>query len=366
MNTALKLTYRYRQVGKRVLTHLGRILPRAVFAPLRRMAEQVAYRAWPEHQTDTLPPIFHFWSARYVSPVLARHGANSPEQFYLNEILLLAAGLDTPLRIISFGSGDCSLELELRCLLRKYGVEATVSCVDFNADLLLRGKTAADALGMADGMQFLKLDCNRLPELGIHDVIVVNQFFHHVENLEGFSRALRQSLAPWGRLLTSDVIGRNGHQLWPDIQESVTRFWGMLAPNRRYDRYFEGIQHEYRVVDHAAYSNEGIRSQDVVRCLLAEFEFDVFLSYGGSVIPFVERRIGFNFDASDAGDQAFINQVAADDAMALANGRYPASNMVASLVHKGCALRRAFDPVSPEAHAQLTVDQQRKLTRAAA
>lgn len=354
MKAPLRLVYRYRRVGKEVLGLLGRTLPPRLFAPLRKAAEQVAFRARPEHQSLTLPPIFHYWSVRHLAPMLARRGIASPEGFYLEEIARLGnAGPGRTLSVMSFGSGDCSLEIALATRLRERGIPIRLSCVDFNAELLARGAKAAHEQGLAGDMAFLQLDCNRLPELPPQDAIVVNQFFHHVENLEGFCMSLRQALRSEGRLLTCDVVGRNGHLLWPDVERVVSAAWATLPLDRRFDRYFDAAQDRYQPVNHAAYSNEGIRAQDVVRCLLDQFDFETFLTYGGAIIPFVERRIGFNFDPALPADRAFIDGVAQADIEALAAGRYPAANMIAALVPKGEGRSQDFEPIAPTAHAAL-------------
>ncbi len=114
-------------------------------------------------------------------------------------------------------------------------------------------------------------------------------------------------------------------------------------------------------MDHAAYSNEGVRAQDIVRCQLAEFEFELFLSFAGAIMPFIERRVGFNFDPGHPEDRELIDRVQAADAAALAAGRYPAVNMIAALRHKGAVTQSTHVPVSPERHAELTRQQQAKL-----
>jgi SAM-dependent methyltransferase len=258
---------------------------------------------------------------------------------------------------MSMGSGDCSLEVALAGRLRERSIAARVACVDFNAELLARGAEAARRQGLADAMEFLQLDCNRLPELPPQDAIVVNQFFHHIENLEGFCLRVRQALRSGGRLVACDVIGRNGHLLWPDVEREVAANWATLPADRRFDRYFDAVRERYQPVNHAAYSNEGIRAQDVVHCLLEQFDFEIFLSYGGAIIPFVERRIGFNFDPESPEDRAFIDRVAQADVEALAAGRYPAANMIAALVPKGEARQSDFEPIAPSAHAVLTREQ---------
>jgi len=92
----------------------------------------------------------------------------------------------------------------------------------------------------------------------------------------------------------------------------------------------------------------------VVRELLAHFDFEVFVTFGGAVMPFIERRIGFNFDPECDEDRDFIRAVQQADAEALAAHRYPASNMIAWIRHKGMGAEPVFFPVSPEAHAGLT------------
>jgi len=108
-----------------------------------------------------------------------------------------------------------------------------------------------------------------------------------------------------------------------------------------------------------------VRAQDVVACLLAAFDFELFYSFGGAIMPFVERRIGFNFDPADAADRTFIDTVQQADAVALAEERYPAANMVAVLRHRDQVVRPVHVPISPQRHVELTGQQLRRLREAA-
>lgn len=356
-NALYGLIYRHRLIAKQALGAAVRLLPVRSGRWLRNLAEQIAFRAVPEYQGDTLPPIFHYWSSRYVSPRLKRLGAGRPEDLYLVEILRRAEALDGPVRIASFGSGSCALELSLATMLRDRGVAADIECIDFNSSLMQGAEENARALGLSEYMRFTVADCNSHAGDGGRDVIVVNQFLHHVENLEGFCSALKRALAPEGVLLTSDLIGRNGHLPWPAVDAIVQAHWDALSPSQMFDRYFGRQQKQYVGIDHAAYSNEGIRAQDIVGCLLEAFDFRVFVTYGGAIMPFVERRIGFNFDREDPADRAFIDRVAEADDAAIASGEYPASNMFAVLCHRGLARERHHDPVSPEQHVAATRSQ---------
>ncbi len=354
MNAMKGWIYRHRRYGKQWLGVAGRVLPAPLARRLRALAEQVAFRVVPEYQADTLPAIFDYWAARHVSPLAERIGVNSPEDLFYTQAR--AIGLNRGcVSIASIGSGACSLELSLLHRLRADGIDARMHCVDFNASLTRRAKHEAELRGLDTWFTMESFDCNRPFAFGSTDVIIVNQFLHHVESLEVFAESLRASLAPDGVLLTSDVVGRNGHRLWPSVDRIVQSFWERLPEARRFDRYFSRSTERYVPIDHAAYSNEGIRSQDVVASLLTQFDFERFLTFGGAIIPFVERRIGFNFDRGNASDTAFIDELATLDHARIEAGDYPASNMIAMLRHKGQVQEpRLFVPVSPEQHVAAT------------
>lgn len=288
-------------------------------------------------------------------------GITSPEEFYFDQILEAHVSASTPLRVISVGSGACAMEVQLAQRLTTVGLKVRFHCIDFNSELLKHAALEAEKCGLGESFSFATQDCNRLSLLPDADVILVNQFFHHVERLESLCRALRECLEPAGRVVTSDIVGRNGHLLWPSIEEAVKRFWAELPADKRYDRYYGGVQREYRPVDHSEYSNEGVRAGDIVTCLLREFDFETFFTYGGSIMPFVERRIGFNFDPDNEADQKFIQRVDEEDDAALSRRDYPGSNMIASMRHKGKAEKQIYRPVSPEEHAALSACQARLL-----
>jgi SAM-dependent methyltransferase len=358
------LAYRHRLAGKRAVTALSRVLPAAASQRLRALAERVAFNLTPQYQGDTLPGIFGYWSRRHLSPDAQRLGIGSPEALYLRHILRHAATSSAPVRVLSLGCGAASMEIALAEHLREAGVPARITCVDFNPSLLRSATREARSRELGALMVFVDQDCNLPFDLGPQEVIIVNQFFHHVTSLETFCASLRQSLVPKGVLISSDIVGRNGHQLWPDVESRVQQFWQTLPEAKRFDRYYDAVQPRYRSVDHSAYSNEGVRAQDVVGCLLAEFDFELFFGFGGAVIPFIERRVGFNFDANNADDCALIDAVHADDAAALSAGRYPAANMIAVLRHKGTVVAPVHEPVSPERHVALTREQLAKTVQA--
>lgn len=356
-----KFVHRHRLWGKRLLSAANRVLPAWAAGRLSALAEQVAFRVVPAYQEDTLPPIFHHWSERYLRPRLERLGFQSPADFYYDAIRERAAAHPGAVQVLSLGSGACALEIGLAERLRADDLAAVIECVDFNAALIRQAEAAAAARGLQPWLRFTVRDCTKIAGLGPKGVVIVNEFFHHIVELEAVCAQLRGLLQPGGALVSFDVIGRNGHQLWPAVDAVVQRHWATLPPEQRHDAYFDRVQPRYVSVDHAAYSNEGVRAQDVVGCLLREFDAEVFLTFGAAVMPFVERRAGFNFDRRKPGDTAFVDRVADEDEANLRAGAYPASNMVLRMRHHGEAREPVFDPVSPQQHVALTAAQQRLL-----
>lgn len=346
--------YRHRLIGKRLIAWLSRVLPVSIGRRLRALAERVAFSLTSQYQAETLPPIFRYWSGCHLAPEAKQVGIDAPESFYLRHILQAGSVDSHALRVLSLGTGAASMEINLARQTRAAGVPLRFTCADFNPRLLHQAADAARLAGVGDCMVFELRDCNRPFALAAQDVIIVNQFFHHVSGLEVFCQSLRESLAPHGLLLTSDVIGRNGHELWPAIEAEVQKVWSALPPEQRYDRHFGSVQKRYHAVNHAAYSNEGVRAQDVVACLLSAFDFEVFFTFGGSIVPFVERRIGFNFSADREADRLLIDRIHAQDTAALAEGRYPAANMIAVLRHKSEVTSPVYRPISPQQHVNLT------------
>ena len=354
--------YRHRLLGKRLLATANRVLPAWASGRLSALAEQVAFRVVPAYQEDTLPPIFHYWSGRYLQPRLAELGFGSPPDFYYAAIRDQAVARPGPVSVLSLGSGACAMELGLAERLRAEGLPALIECVDFNASLMRKAEAEAVARGLAPWLRFTVRDGSNIADLGSKGVIIVNEFFHHVTELERVCAQLRGLLAPDGALVSFDVIGRNGHQLWPAVDQVVQRHWATLPETKRHDAYFGKVQARFVSVDHAAYSNEGVRAQDVVACLLREFDFELFLTFGAAVMPFVERRAGFNFSPDHAGDRELLDRIAGEDEAALRARVYPASNMVVRLRHRGRVEKPVFDPVSPHEHVALTDAQQRRLS----
>ena len=250
--------------------------------------------------------------------------------------------------LLSLGSGNCDLEIDLARRLKNDGRDFTLDCLDLNPAMLERGRVAAQSAGLSGHLQFSPADLNSWQASCQYDAIIANQSLHHVVNLEGLLDQVKQALRPGGRFLVSDMIGRNGHQRWPEALEIVHEFWRKLPPSYRFNQKLGFYEELYQNWDCSIEGFEGVRSQDILPLLLDRFHFCLFLPYGNVIDPFIDRAFGAHFDPSSEWDRNFIDQVHQRDEQELASGRLKPTHMIAVLTNEPCAAPQFGGPFPPE------------------
>jgi SAM-dependent methyltransferase len=297
-----------------------------------------------------LPAIFHYWSNRYVRPKLERFGFSGPNAFfqkYLEE--QCDRRKNGALHFVSIGCGNCDLEIELVRHLRTKGhKDFVIDCVDLNSVMLERGRISSVNEGVADYVRFIEEDFNHWSPAHEYDVVIANQALHHVLNLERLFARIKSSLKPAGLFVISDIIGRNGHQRWPEALDIVHEFWRKLPPSYRFNRQLDRYEELYEDWDCSYESFEGIRSQDILALLLEHFRFQLFIAYANVIDPFVDRSFGPNFDASALWDRAFIDQVNERDDNEINAGRVKPTHMLAVVGNNLYKQVSLLEPLTPE------------------
>ena len=277
-----------------------------------------------------LPGIFHYWSNRYLRPRLLPFGFSNPDEMFARYLAEHSDGsCARPRRFVSLGSGNCDLEASLALGLRAQGIPFVFDCVDLNPAMLERAKIQAAALGIGDCMSFICADLNTWNPDAEYDAAIANQSLHHVVNLEHLIGGIGRALRPGGRFLISDMIGRNGHQRWPEALDIVHEFWRSLPPSYRFNHKSGRYEDLYLDHDCSGEGFEGVRSQDILPVLLESFEFRVFIPFGNVIDPFVDRAFGPNFDPEIPWDREFIDAVHARDEEELLAGRITPTHMLA-------------------------------------
>lgn len=298
-----------------------------------------------------LPEIFHYWSYKYLFPKLQKFDLTDPEQFFRKyaESMCKAGKPGNKLKFVSIGSGNCDVEVGIAEHLVSQGfTNFQVECVDLNEVMLERGLGLAEEKGVADHIVPVQADFNAWQPHETFDLVIANQSLHHVLELEHLFDAIKSALKPNGLFLTSDMIGRNGHQRWPEALEAMEPFWREMPEKYRYNHQLQRYEEEYINHDCSTHGFEGIRAQDILPLLTQKFNFELFIPFTNIVAVFVDRGFGHNFDASDPTDQAFIDRVHDRDEAGMLNGEWKPTQMIAVMRNEPCETQLVHPKLTPE------------------
>jgi len=279
-----------------------------------------------------LPQIFHYWSNKYLLPMMEPFGFTSPDEFFYVWLERICLGNETGhVKMASIGAGNCDLEIKLAGQLRQSGIESfEIECIDLNPAMLDRGLNAAREAGVRELIRFSNEDFNLwLPDGGKYDAVIANQSLHHVLELEHLFSSIQVGLKPGGLFVISDMIGRNGHMRWPEALSVLEEFWRELPESYRFNQLMKRMEVEYINHDCSTEGFEGIRAQDILPLLLQRFTFEFFLPYGNVIFPFVDRAFGHNFDPSKEWDRHFIDRIHAKDESCILAGEITPTSMLA-------------------------------------
>jgi SAM-dependent methyltransferase len=257
-----------------------------------------------------LPDIFHYWSNKHLRPMLEEIGCSGVNQFYAKYLFESAQLTLPPHRFVSIGAGNGDVEIDIAKLLIAMGLtDFTIECLEYNPSMIERGRAEARAQGVGRVMEFTQADFNKWAPSQTYSAIMANHSLHHVVNLEGLFDTIKQALRPGGYFVTGDMVGRNGHQRWPEARVVVDQFWNELSERYHYNHQLKRDEPIY--VDHDCSSEgfEGIRAQDIMPLLIEKFHFKVFIGFLNAISPFIDRSFGHNFDQGNPEDCAFIDRV---------------------------------------------------------
>ncbi|MDM0032096.1 class I SAM-dependent methyltransferase [Variovorax sp. J22P271] len=277
-----------------------------------------------------LPEIFHYWSNRYLLPMFRECGFGGIDEFYASHFVKAARRVGGHARFVSVGAGNCDTEIRVAKLMMEMGLrDFELECLELNPVMLERGRDEAVSAGLERVLRFTQADFKAWRPSGSYAGVMANHSLHHVTNLEGLFDGIKRALDPRGYFVTSDMIGRNGHQRWPEALEHVQQLWEELPQERRYNHLLRRSEPQFINWDCSGEGFEGIRAQDILPLLLERFDFEVFVGFSNVVSPFVDRCFGHNFDAGSARDRAFIDRVHQIDEEGFATGKLKPTQMLA-------------------------------------
>ena len=298
-----------------------------------------------------LPPIFHYWSNRYIRPKLEQVlEVSGPDDFYMKYICRFAEAQPQEIvRIASLGAGNGDTELRLARNLIECGVtNFCFHCLDLNPAMLGRGAEMAKQKGLADRMQFEEADLSKWKPERPFPVVIANHVLHHIVPLEEVFENVRQAIGKDGYFLSCDVIGRNGHLRWPEALALVLDAWRTMPDRYKYNHMLSRHEELYENWDCSSEGFEGIRAQDILPLLVKNFHFDGFVAFGNLPDVFVSRTFGHNFDAANPEDTTFIDRIATLNDRLIDQGSLKPTEMVAAMRREPCASPRFYKHWTPE------------------
>ena len=302
-------------------------------------------------QIHDLPAIFHYWSNKFLLPRIQQFGFVSPDDFFVRQLdAMMMHGNESWYRFISIGAGNCDTELRIAQALKAHGhFRFTIDCLDINPTMLKRGRVRAEALGYSKQVVPLEADFNAWSPVRTYHAVLANHALHHVLNLERLFATIYEVIKPNGGLfLASDMIGRNGHQRWPEALSIVNEYWATLPRSYKYNHQSGRTEEAFLNVDWSADGFEGIRAQDVLPLLLERFHFDLFVPFANVIMPFIDRAFGPNFDAQLDKDRSLIDAIHDRDEREMRAGRIKPTQMFAVLSSSDRARLRCVEGLSPE------------------
>jgi SAM-dependent methyltransferase len=297
---------------------------------LRMWQELKRYRTV-ENVSD-LPPIYQYWSDRYVAPKLRAIGFDSIDDFFMAPLMRRCADHpDRAVTVVSVGSGNAELEVRLATSLAAAGMtNVTITCLELNTAMNERAAAAARSAGVNSMLVFEESDFNSWTANQRYDVALASHSLHHVMELEHLFEQIREALQPDGRFLINDMIGRNGHLRWPEALALVQLVWATTPHRYRYNHQLSRFEELYENWDCSAEGFEGIRAQDILPLLLQRFNPGEFLAFANVIDLFVDRGFGHNLDPSLEEDRVFIDRVAQLDDLSIDLGLVKPTHMIAS------------------------------------
>lgn len=305
-----------------------------------RVAEEVERYSDVEVIHD-LPPIYNYWSLRYCLPLFQELGYDGLNEFWdahVTEVCRTRA--PEVARVVSLGAGNGDIEIGIAHRLAETGIHnLELVLLELNPRMLERAHAEADALGIGDRLTTVEADLNSWRADGEADVYFASHSLHHVVELEHLFDEVKRTLRPDGAFLINDMIGRNGHERWPEAAAFVHSIWSKMPERYRYNPLHQRVDEVYPDVDYSTEGFEGIRAEDILPLLLERFHPDAFITFMNVIDPFVDRIYGRNFDPERAEDQRFINLVGQLDDATLDLRLVTPTHLVGSFRTRPCTAR---------------------------
>lgn len=283
-------------------------------------SEQSSYAEQVKHQIKQfqnpeklkkLPDVYHYYMRKFIAPQVQQvFGVSNSLQLYVREFTKGLANTNSN-RIVSIGSGDANLEINIALKLSEAGINNfVIDCLELSPIRIERAIENAKQKGIANKLNFIVTDLNSWQPDCKYAGVMAHHVLHHITNLEGLFSAILTTMEPQSAFVSIDMIGRNGHMRWPECESYINEIWKTLPRKYKFNHQFQKTHEDFINWNCAHKGFEGIRAEDILPLLMKNFQFEKFLGYGNLIDIFVERGYGHNFDAENDNDLKFIDSLA--------------------------------------------------------
>jgi ubiquinone/menaquinone biosynthesis C-methylase UbiE len=200
------------------------------------------------------------------------------------------------LKLISFGSGNCSAEIELA----NYGVFEEIVCVDIAMNQLNEAREIAKSHNL-NCMKFLCQDANSVDiSSNYYDIVFFQASLHHLNNIKSFTEnSIMRVLKDKGLLVISEYVGPTRLQ-FPKTQIKKINEGLNLIPKKYKTRYLSNLSKKkyygsgiLRMI--LADPSECIDSESILPSIYSHFEKLIEKPFGGNILMTVLKDISHHF-----------------------------------------------------------------------
>lgn len=273
----------------------------------QNLKSEVAFFSRPE-VVMPLPGVYSHWAHKYFLPkTFAVSDARTNVDFYASAFL----AIDCPsLQMLGIGSGLAQMDINVARVLHATGRLGHYDCIEVTPARVEAANKSIEAAGLSNVMRSRVADVGSWTPDREYNGVIATHVLHHIEPLECLFDNIKACLAPGGRFATMDMIGRNGHQRWPEVRTVVDAIWRSMPERYKFNHTLKRWDSQYDDRDYSVKTNEGIRAQDILPLLMERFHFVRFAADGGIIEPLLDRAYGLNLSREKPEDLLFVDQIA--------------------------------------------------------
>ena len=131
-------------------------------------------------EVHDLPPIYNYWSNKYLLPKLQRLGGNGIHDVFVYAIRKVRERRARPILVASLGAGNCDFEVEVLARTRAMGIDGVeLHCHDLHEAMLERGEYNHQLLRQEN--EYEDWDCSNEGFEGIRAQDILPLLLEHFE-----------------------------------------------------------------------------------------------------------------------------------------------------------------------------------------